>query len=34
MSHSWYREGLHLTSTGATDLEDFLTNKWEPGFTQ
>ena len=32
MSHYWYREGLHLSSSGATDLEDFLSNKWEPGF--
>jgi homoserine O-acetyltransferase len=32
MSQDWYREGLHLSSTGATSLEDFLTNKWEPGY--
>lgn len=34
MSHDWYRQGLHLSSTGATDLEDFLTNYWEPGYHQ
>ncbi|HWJ73743.1 MAG TPA: alpha/beta fold hydrolase [Kaistia sp.] len=32
MSHSWYRQNLHLSATGATDLEDFLTNKWAPDF--
>jgi len=32
MSQDWYREGLHLTSSGATTLEEFLTDKWEPGF--
>src|SRR5882757_9383785 len=32
MSQYWYRDGLHLSSTGATTLEDFLTNKWETGF--
>jgi homoserine O-acetyltransferase len=32
MSQDWYREGLYLSSTGASSLEDFLTNKWEPGY--
>ncbi|HEV7717434.1 MAG TPA: alpha/beta fold hydrolase [Arsenicitalea sp.] len=32
MSQDWYREGLYQSSTGASSLEDFLTNKWEPGY--
>ncbi|MDR3471072.1 MAG: alpha/beta fold hydrolase [Devosia sp.] len=32
MSQEWYRQGLHLSSTGANTLEDFLTDKWEPGY--
>jgi homoserine O-acetyltransferase len=34
MSQDWYRAGLHLTALGAVDLDDFLDNKWEPGFTR
>jgi homoserine O-acetyltransferase/O-succinyltransferase len=34
MSQDWYRAGLHLTSTGAADLDDFLDHHWEPGFTR
>jgi homoserine O-acetyltransferase len=34
MSQDWYRADLHLTSAGASDLDDFLDNKWEPGFTR
>jgi homoserine O-acetyltransferase len=34
MSQDWYRAGLHLTSTGAVNLDDFLDNHWEPGFTR
>ena len=34
MSQDWYRADLHLTSNGAADLDDFLDNKWEPGFTR
>ena len=33
MSQDWYRADLHLTSTGAVNLGDFLDYKWEPGFT-
>jgi len=32
MSQDWYRAGLHLSSTGAKTLEEFLTDKWEPGY--
>jgi homoserine O-acetyltransferase len=32
MSQDWYREGLHLSSSGARTLEEFLTDKWEPGY--
>jgi homoserine O-acetyltransferase/O-succinyltransferase len=34
MSQDWYRAGLHLTATGAINLDDFLDNYWEPGFTR
>jgi homoserine O-acetyltransferase len=34
MSQDWYRAGLHLTALGAVDLDDFLDNKWEVGFTR
>ena len=34
MSQDWYRAGLHLTGTGAANLDDFLDNHWEPGFTR
>lgn len=34
MSQDWYRAGLHLTALGAANLDDFLDNKWEPGFTR
>ena len=33
MSQAWYRAGLHLASTGATSLDQFLDEHWEPGFT-
>jgi homoserine O-acetyltransferase len=33
MSQDWYRAGLHLSSTGATDLDDYLDNHWQPGFS-
>jgi homoserine O-acetyltransferase len=32
MSQAWYRAGLHLSSTGARSLDDFLDHHWEPGF--
>ena len=34
MSQDWYRAGLHLTSTGAPDLDTFLDRHWAPGFTR
>jgi homoserine O-acetyltransferase len=34
MSQDWYRAGLHLSSTGAATLDDFLDQHWEPGFTR
>jgi homoserine O-acetyltransferase len=34
MSQDWYRAGLHLSSTGAATLDDFLDNYWAPGFTR
>ncbi len=34
MSQDWYRAGLHLTSTGAPDLDTFLDEHWGPGFTR
>jgi homoserine O-acetyltransferase len=34
MSQDWYRADLHLTSTGAANLDDFLDHHWEPGFTR
>ena len=34
MSQDWYRAGLHLTSSGAATLEDFLDHYWEPGFSR
>ena len=34
MSQDWYRAGLHLSSTDAATLEDFLTDSWEPGFSR
>jgi homoserine O-acetyltransferase/O-succinyltransferase len=34
MSQAWYREGLHLSSTGSTSLDEFLDRHWEPGFRQ
>jgi homoserine O-acetyltransferase len=34
MSQDWYRAGLHLTSTGAATLDEFLDEHWEPGFTR
>ena len=34
MSQDWYRAGLHLSALGAADLDDFLDNQWEPGFTR
>ncbi|GAB0116617.1 alpha/beta fold hydrolase [Acidisoma sp. 7E03] len=32
MSQAWYREGLHLSSTGAHTLDEFLDAHWQPGF--
>jgi homoserine O-acetyltransferase len=32
MSQDWYRAGLHLTSTGASTLDEFLDDHWGPGF--
>ncbi len=34
MSQDWYRAGLHLSSTGAATLDEFLDQHWEPGFTR
>ena len=34
MSQDWYRAGLHLSSTDAVSLEDFLDRHWAPGFTR
>ena len=34
MSQDWYRAGLHLTATGAPDLDTFLDARWAPGFTR
>jgi homoserine O-acetyltransferase/O-succinyltransferase len=34
MSQDWYRAGLHLTSTAAATLDEFLDQHWEPGFTR
>ncbi|WP_459696774.1 alpha/beta fold hydrolase [Acidisoma sp. C75] len=34
MSQAWYRAGLHLSSTGARTLDEFLDAHWEPGFTR
>ena len=34
MSQDWYRAGLHLGSTGAATLENFLDDHWTPGFTR
>ena len=34
MSQDWYRAGLHLSSTGAATLEEFLDRHWAPGFTR
>ena len=34
MSQDWYRAGLHLSSTGAATLDDFLDQHWAPGFTR
>jgi homoserine O-acetyltransferase len=33
-SQDWYRAGLHLSTTGAPDLETFLDQHWAPGFTR
>ena len=32
MSQDWYRAGLHLTSTGAATLDEFLDDHWGRGF--
>ncbi len=34
MSQDWYRAGLHLGSSGAATLDDFLDKHWEPGFSR
>jgi homoserine O-acetyltransferase len=33
MSQDWYRAGLHLRSSGAGTLDEFLDDHWAPGFT-
>ncbi|MCB8880557.1 alpha/beta fold hydrolase [Acidisoma cellulosilytica] len=33
MSQAWYRAGLHLSSTGAASLDEFLDKHWGPGFS-
>lgn len=32
MSQAWYRAGLHLSSTGAKTLDEFLDDHWAKGF--
>jgi homoserine O-acetyltransferase len=32
MSQDWYRAGLHLSSTGAATLDEFLDDHWGRGF--
>jgi homoserine O-acetyltransferase/O-succinyltransferase len=32
MSQDWYRAGLHLSTTGASTLDEFLDDHWHPGF--
>lgn len=32
LSQDFYRGGLHVSALGAKDLEDYLTNTWEPRF--
>ena len=34
MSQDWCRADLHLTSTGAANLDDYLDHYWEPRFTR
>ena len=34
MSQDWYRAGLHLSSSGAASLDEFLDQHWAPGFTR
>ncbi len=34
MSQDWYRAGLHLSSTGAATLDEYLDQHWAPGFTR
>lgn len=34
MSQDWYRAGLHLSSTGAASLAEFLDQHWMPGFVR
>lgn len=34
MSQDWYRANLHLESSGAADLDDFLDHVWHPQFAR
>jgi homoserine O-acetyltransferase len=34
MSQDWYRAGLHLSSTGARTLDEYLDDHWAPMFTR
>jgi len=34
MSQDWYRAGLHLSSSGAANLDVFLDEHWAPGFAR
>jgi homoserine O-acetyltransferase len=34
MSQDWYRAGLHLSSTGAATLDEYLDEHWAPMFTR
>lgn len=34
MSQDWYRAGLHLSSSGAAALDEYLDQHWAPGFTR
>ncbi len=34
MSQAWYRAGMHLSTTGAKNLDEFLDDHWGPGFSR
>jgi homoserine O-acetyltransferase/O-succinyltransferase len=34
MSQDWYRAVIHLSSSGAATLDEFLDDHWAPGFTR